>query len=115
MRTDRTRAEYILEELRTGKLRQGWGYRENLNLETLARLVSSGEPLTSEERAAWRNRRLLPTESSSIQEGDILLLPSFAELRLKGSWFIAEVKITNTGSKSTRYSMTMGTSETFSL
>lgn len=88
MRTDRTQAEYISAELRDGRMRQGWGYREDLNLAELSGLVRSGETLSSEQRDAWGNRRLLPSEPNSIREGDIVLLPNLPE---DGRWLVAEV------------------------
>ncbi len=88
MRTDPTQKEYIFAELRSERMRQGWGYREDLNLVELSRLVRSGEALSSEQRAAWGNRRLLPSEPNSIREGDIVLLPNLPK---HGRWLVAEV------------------------
>lgn len=88
MRTDRTQAEYISAESRAGRMRQGWGYREDLNLAELSRSVRSGEALSSEQRAAWGNHRLLPSEPNSIREGHIVLLPNLPE---HGRWLVAEV------------------------
>ncbi len=88
MRTDRTQMEYISAELRAGRMRQGWGNREDLDLAELSGLVRSGQSLSSEQRAAWGNRRLLPSEPNSIREGDIVLLPNLPE---DGRWLVAEV------------------------
>ncbi len=88
MRTDPTQKDYIAAELRAGRMRQGWGYSEDLNLAELSRLVHSGQSLSSEQRAAWGNRRLLPSEPNSIRQGDIVLLPNLPE---HGRWFVAEV------------------------
>lgn len=87
MRTDRTQTEYISTELRAGRMRQGWGYRQDLDLTELSRSVRSGQSLSSEQRAAWGNRRLLPSEPNSIREGDIVLLPNMPEY---GRWFVAQ-------------------------
>lgn len=88
MRTARTQTEYISTELRAGRMRQGWGNREDLDLAELSRSVRSGQSLSSEQRAAWGNRRLLPSEPNSIREGDIVLLPNVPKY---GRWFVAEV------------------------
>lgn len=88
MRTDRTQAEYLTREVRCGRMRQGWGNREDLNLEDLAESVRSGETLSAEQRAAWLNRRLLPSEPDSVREGHIVLLPNLPE---QGRWLVAEV------------------------
>ncbi len=88
VRTDPTRAGYLGEEVRSGRMRQGWGNREDLNLEDLAERVRSGEDLSDEQSDAWRNRRLLPSEPDSVREGDIVLLPNLPK---KGQWLVAEV------------------------
>lgn len=88
MRTDRTQTEYISTELRAGRMRQGWGYRQDLDLAELSGLVRSGQSLSSEQRAAWGNRRLLPSEPNSVRDGDIVLLPNVPEY---GRWFVSEV------------------------
>lgn len=88
MRTDRKRPCYFSEELRAGRMRQGWGYREDLDLRKLAELVSSKQDLTLKQREAWGNRRMLPTEQDSMQEGDVILLPN---LLTEGVWSVAEI------------------------
>ncbi len=89
LRTDPTpsRKEYLAEEARSGRMRQGWGYREDLDLTKLAESIRSGETIAPEQRAAWRNRRLLPSETDGIHEGDIVLLPNLPK---QGEWFVAE-------------------------
>lgn len=89
MRTDPAQKEYISRELRAGRMRQGWGYRDDLDLTELSSLVSSGETLSPEQRAAWRNRRLLPAEIDGVHQGDIVLLPNLPK---QGRWFVAVVE-----------------------
>lgn len=89
MRTDPNQKKYIYSELQLGRMRQGWGNSEDLNLEDLAEKVRSNQPLSSEQRKAWRNRRLLPSEADGIRAGDIVLLPNLPE---KGRWLVVEVK-----------------------
>lgn len=89
MRTDRRQAEFISSELQDGRMRQGWGYREDLNLEELVGKVRSNQPLSPEQRDAWLNRRLLPSETDGIHAGDVVLLPNLPE---KGRWLVAEIE-----------------------
>ena len=86
MRTDKNVKPFILAELSEGRLRQGWGYRAELNLKLLRKKIDSGKKLTDEEAAAWRNRRLLDTEPDGLKPGDIIILPNILE---QGLWVLA--------------------------
>ena len=89
LRTDQSRREFMWRELRDGRLRQGWGYRSDQDLELLARLRSRGSDLKVHQRDAWRgNRRLLPTEPGAVQVGDLVV---FLHLPRYGAWSIARV------------------------
>lgn len=89
IRTDQARRDFIWQELQEGRLRQGWGYRPELDLENLARLRRAGAKLAKYQQDAWRgNRRLLPTEPNSMQTGDIVVLPNLPRY---GVWSIARV------------------------
>jgi hypothetical protein len=89
LRTDQSRRPFFWSELQAGRLRQGWGYRTDLNLEHLADVRRRGGALSKYQQDAWRgNRRLLPTQSSSMQVGDIVV---FLHLPLYGTWSIARV------------------------
>jgi hypothetical protein len=88
MRTDKNVKPFILAELSEGRLRQGWGYRPELNLKLLRKKIDSGKKLTDEEAAAWRNRRLLDTEPDGLKPGDIIILPNIPE---QGLWVLARV------------------------
>lgn len=89
MRTDRARRDFIWRELQEGRLRQGWGYRPELDLENLAKLRRAGAKLAKYQQDAWRgNRRLLPTEPDAMQTGDIVVLPNLPRY---GVWSIARV------------------------
>lgn len=90
MRTDRTKIPYIYSELREGRLRQGWGNLEDLDLRDIKELASDRQSLSEEQRQAWRrNRRLLAEEPDGIAEGDIVLLPHLPEV---GLWSVAKVQ-----------------------
>lgn len=89
MRTDPARRPFIWRELQAGRLRRGWGYRPDLNLENLAELRRAGKKLPKYQQDAWRgNRRRLQTELDSMQTGDIVVLLHLPEY---GTWSIARV------------------------
>jgi len=50
---DKAETKYFMEELSAGKLRQGWGYSDNLNLRKLRERIDRGEQLEEYEDAAW--------------------------------------------------------------
>ena len=87
LRTDRR--AFFWRELQAGRLRQGWGYRPELDLENLELLRRRGVKLRKYQQDAWRgNRRLLPSQPDSMQTGDIAVLLHLPEY---GSWSIARV------------------------
>jgi hypothetical protein len=89
LRTDQSRREFMWRELSDGRLRQGWGYRADQDLELLADLRRRGGRLKDHQRDAWRgNRRLLPTEPGAMQTGDLVV---FVHLPRYGTWSIARV------------------------
>ena len=51
MRTDQARRAYIWAELLDGRLRRGWGDREDQDLELLARIRRSGGWLDADQQA----------------------------------------------------------------
>jgi hypothetical protein len=89
LRTDQERRPFFWSELQAGRLRQGWGYRPDLNLENLAAIRRRGGRLAKYQQDAWRgNRRLLPSQPDSMQVGDIVV---FLHLPRYGVWSIARV------------------------
>ncbi len=50
---DQSEQKYFTDELKNGKLRQGWGYHEKLDLRKLKKKISVGDALDSEEQATW--------------------------------------------------------------
>lgn len=90
LRTDQARRDFIWRELQAGRLRQGWGYRRDLDLEHLADLKRRGTRLPKYQQDAWRgNRRLLPTQPGSMQVGDLVV---FLHMPRYGVWSIARVR-----------------------
>ena len=89
MRTDQSRRAFIWSELLEGRLRQGWGYREDQDLELLAAIRRAGGTLDEGQQATWRgNRLLLPAEPGAMATGDLVVLP---HLPRHGAWSIARV------------------------
>lgn len=90
MRVDHREAKnFLWNELKAGRLRQGWGYREDQNLDTIAARKKKGAALIDEQQDTWRgNRRMLGSEPDSIQKDDIVLVPHLPEDR---HWSIARV------------------------
>jgi hypothetical protein len=89
LRTDQARRPFFWRELKAGRLRQGWGYRPELDLENLARIRSRGGKLDPYQQAAWRgNHLLLPTEPGAMQVGDLVV---FVHLPNYGTWSIGRV------------------------
>ena len=79
IRTDRQTTAWIWEELQAGRLRQGWGLRDEQNLRLIAAARAAGTALNDGQRSTWRgNRRLLDTEPDGVRVGDLVLLPHLA-------------------------------------
>lgn len=89
MRTDSSGPAFFMQELREGRLRQGWGYDDSQDLNRIAEDLGAGKELTSDQKSCWRgNRRLLATQSDGIRTGDIVLLPN---LPSRGKWSVARI------------------------
>jgi hypothetical protein len=90
MRVDHKNARaFIWAELKAGRLRQGWGYQSDQDIGIIAARRKKGAKLSEEQRDAWRgNRRMLPSESDSIQHDDIVLVPHVPHDR---HWSVARV------------------------
>jgi hypothetical protein len=92
MRTDHNRRGYIRDEIAQGRLRQGWGYAEeqdlNLIAEELGRNGWRVGALSETERQAWRNQRMWPGHWGRINIGDLIIVPKMPTDR---QWTIVEV------------------------
>lgn len=73
MRTSASYPDFIWSEVRRGRLRQGWGWREEQDLRRIAARRAAGLPLSPEEAAAWPAHRMLETEPGGIELGDLVL------------------------------------------
>lgn len=89
MRTSKGKSRFIYEELKAGRLRQGWGGEDYLNLNVIRDARSGEKKLNDYQEDVWRRqRRLHPDEEDSIQKGDYILLPNLPD---KGSWSICKI------------------------
>ncbi len=89
MRTDKDNVKFIFRELKKGRLRQGWGWRKDLNLDVVRRILAKGKKLNADQKDVWRRqRRMHPKEDDSIQKRDYIILPNLPEI---GQWSIAKV------------------------
>lgn len=74
MRTDRNRRDDLWSEIRAGRLRQGWGWDAEQDLQLVAEVARGDGTLSEAQRAAWGNRRMLTSEPDGIHVGDIILV-----------------------------------------
>ena len=90
MRVDhRDAKDFLWNELKAGRLRQGWGYLDEQHLATIAARKKKGGSISEDQQNTWRgNRRMLGSEHDSIQEGDVILVPHLPEYR---HWSITRV------------------------
>lgn len=79
MRTSQWERPYVWAEAQRGRLRQGWGWNAEMNLETIAEVARLGGELSDEQRVAWRSRRMLTTEPDGMRPGDIVVAPNIPE------------------------------------
>jgi len=87
MRTDRDVQAFIWEEIRAGRLRQGWGYQSDQDVRHI-RTVARSERSKHQHRS-WRgNRRMFADEHDSIQRGDVVVVPHVPRYR---RWQIVRV------------------------
>jgi hypothetical protein len=95
VRTDVPRLdEVILPSLRSGELRQGWGYRADQDLNVVGTLVyeSGRSALNDAQKATWnRVQRFWPGHWDPVHEDDLILLPKVPGPR---RWSL--VKVTGT-------------------
>jgi hypothetical protein len=76
MRTSQWERPYIWAEAQRGRLRQGWGWNAEMNLDTIAEVVRGGGEPSDEQRMAWRSRRMRTTAPDGMRIGDILVAPN---------------------------------------
>lgn len=70
--------DVIVPSLQAGELRQGWGWREDQDLDVIGPIVSERGrgPLNDSQKATWRRvQRFWPQHWEPVREGDRILLP----------------------------------------
>jgi len=81
MRTDQNRRADLWAEIKAGRLRQGWGWDPDMDLQMIAEAVDAGRLLNDRQQQAWGNRRMLTSRDDGIHVGDIILVPHVPEHR----------------------------------
>ena len=79
MRTSPWERPYIWAEAQRGRLRQGWGWNAEMNLDVIAERVRVGGELSEEQRMSWRSRRMRTTASDGMRLGDLVVAPNLPE------------------------------------
>lgn len=75
MRTDKERPRLIMSELKSGKLRQGWGYKTTQDLREVLKAKEQGN-LEPEQRETLRHLPMLGQGPNAMKKDDIVLLPN---------------------------------------
>ena len=78
MRTSKKHQKMLFDELRQDRMRQGWGYCAEQYLRLISAKISRGDPLTPDEKWAWRNRVMLGGRYG-INPEDVVLMPNMPE------------------------------------
>ncbi len=92
IRTDRKNKSLLLNELKQGRLRQGWGYDYKQDLRLIKKEIDKDdkwwERLSKAQKAALPHHRMLSSFEDSIQINDRVVVPNLPE---DGSFTIVEV------------------------
>lgn len=93
VRTDSSRLDdVILPSLEEGMLRQGWGWRDDQNLDVIGPIVyeHGRGALNDPQKATWRRvQRFWPQHWDPVREGDRILMPKVP--RVWGHWRLVQV------------------------
>ena len=97
MRTSRDNEEhrtFLLRELHSGRLRQGWGYSESQDLRCIEGLWATDDQLSEEQQSAARHWRMgNGPEDDYMQVGDLVAVPNmpndglFTICRITGDYY----------------------------
>jgi hypothetical protein len=79
MRTSPWERPYVWAEAERGRLRQGWGWSAEMNLDVIADLVGRGGQLSDEQRMSWRSRRMRTTAQDGMRVGDLVVAPNLPD------------------------------------
>ncbi len=83
IRTDRENKEVLLDELRQGRLRQGWGHHPAQDLRLIQEEILRGgawwERLSQTQKEVLPQLRMLSSSVDSVQVGDRVLVPNLPD------------------------------------
>jgi len=92
IRSDKNNMKLLFSELSRGQLRQGWGHDSSQDLSKLQAEIEKGgswwDRLTSLQKEALPQLRMLAKSTDSIQRGDVIVIPNLPDY---GFFCIAEV------------------------
>ncbi len=92
IRTDRDNKTLLLNELKQGRLRQGWGYDHKQDLRLIKKEIDKGdkwwERLSKAQRQVLPHHRMLSSFEDSVHINDRVVVPNLPE---NGSFIIVEV------------------------
>ena len=71
MRTSQWERPFVWAEAQQGRLRQGWGWTDEMNLEVIAEVRRSGGQLSEDQQMSVRSRRMRTSEPDGMRVGDI--------------------------------------------
>lgn len=86
MRMDVENRELLVEELRRGRLRQGWGWDDRQDLRRIEERAAKGRKLVQVERVARLARRM--ASDDGIRPGDLVVVPRYPD---DGRFLVVEV------------------------
>lgn len=73
---DKDKRDYLEDEIENGRLRQGWGYEEDLNLKKIQKRIKKGEELEKKVQRAWDRCKWMLTD---IEPGDYILVKNIPD------------------------------------
>lgn len=92
IRSDRENKEILWDELRQGRLRQGWGHNPTQDLRLIQEEILRGgawwERLSQSQKEVLPQLRMLSSSPDSVQIGDLVLVPNLPD---DGSFILVEV------------------------
>ncbi len=92
IRTDKNNESLLFDELRNGRLRQGWGHDPNQDLRLIQGEIASGgnwwERLSTMQKEVFPHLRMISSAEDSVQLGDLILVPNLPE---QGYFVLGEV------------------------
>ncbi len=81
IRTDKDCVGDLYEELKQGRLRQGWGYKPEQDLrEVVPRMNEEWDQLTPEQQDVYRHRKMYQWQGKGVRIGDYILVPRMPSL-----------------------------------